>query len=453
MSKIKILLLLTLATIIAYGASLKYGFSQDDWFHLTISQARNVGEFLNFFNPAGVSWIFFRPLSTQLPYWIATSFFGLAIAPYFLHTLMLLIHVLNSYLVIKISRKYLHQHLPILLGFFYVISNIHFLSLFYIGAIQELISTFFSLLTIFLFLRARRTSQITLAVLTVCALLSKELALRLPLILLFLAYLRERNLLRTLKAVSGPLLVTAAYLVLRLVIHTGGALEYSLVLSPATALATTMWYGLFALGFPEYLLRFGLSGGLIDFVGFTRDTGWISLPIFLSATIFGFAILRQLFRRHSTHSLPILGLLCLLPVIFLPTHRYPHYLDLSILFFGIWLLKPLKKLNFIVIIFSLFVAVGVLASIAIEKKTHWTIKRAIIAGKVEQQLLSKPCQDLKNLIFLGPTPEPLEVSYAMSVEDGPRIICQNSDLRVYYTSDQVAVDQDTQIIKTGDLFP
>lgn len=452
MSKIKTFLLLFLAVMVSYGASLLYGFSQDDWFHLTISQAGNVREFFNFFNPTGVNWIFFRPLSTQLPYWLA-SLFGLAIAPIFLHILMLLLHLINSYLVIKISRKYLQANIAILLGFFYTISSIHFLSLFYIGAIQELISTLFSLLAINLFLRARHPSQLGLAVLTLCALLSKELALRLPLILLFLAYLEEKNLVRTLKAVAGPLVVTAAYLLIRLVFRTGGALEYSLILAPMTTLATSMWYGLFTLGFPEYLLHFGLSGGLIDFVGFAKSASWFALPIFLSAAVLGLAALRQLFRKQSSSSFLILGLLCLLPVIFLPTHRYPHYLDLSTLFFGIWLLKPLKKLNFVVIIFSLFVFVGMLSSIALEKKTHWTIKRALIAQKAEQQLLSNPCQDLKNLIFLGPSPEPLEISYAMSVEDGPRIICQNQDLRVYYTSDQVAADQDTRIIKTGDLFP
>ena len=439
MSKLKIFFLLLLCVTLAYGASIQYGFSQDDWFHLSISQASNLQEFLNFFNPAGVTWIFFRPLSTQVPYWLSTSLFSLSTAPYFMHATMLLIHALNAYLVVIISRKYLRSNASILLGIFYAISSIHFLSLFYIGAIQQLISTFFSLLAIYLFLKRPRPNQLSLAILTLCALLSKELALRLPMILFVLAYLCEKNILRSLRAITGPLCVAILYILLRVIFDTGVAPEYAVVLSPATTLATTMWYALFSLGFPEEILRYGLSGGLINFVGFLRLDPVARLPIFVGAFILLFYVIHQLVLsvrlKQNRHQLAFLALafLNILAIIFLPTHRYPHYLDLSLLFIGIWLLRNLSKINFSVIIFSLLVGLGMFCSIWVETTTHWTIKRAILARTQMTNILSnQACQNPEGIVFEGSKQDLLELSYAMSIANGPRVICQNPSLQVYY---------------------
>lgn len=62
-----------------------------------------------------------------------------------MHFLMLILHATNAYLVQVISAKYLRSKYSVVLSIFYAISNIHFLSLFYIGAIQQILSTTFSL--------------------------------------------------------------------------------------------------------------------------------------------------------------------------------------------------------------------------------------------------------------------------------------------------------------------
>ncbi len=439
MSKNKLIFLLTLAAFIAYGTSLRYGFSQDDWFHLSISHATNFSQFINFFNPTSVTWIFFRPLSTQLPYWLAMCFFPLSTAPYFMHAVMLIIHIINAYLVVHIARKYLRDQFAVFLGIVYALSTLHFLSLFYIGAIQQLISTLFSLLAIALFTRQRTPSQWILGLLTLGALLSKELALRLPLILLVLSYLKDRKFYPTLTRVVGPIIVTLLYLSMRYLLGTQLASEYDLVFSLGTALATLMWYGLFLLGFPERLLSYGLSLGKINFSGFIVESGPTAWLVVLSASIILYLCFKRFYASFKSHSLwsdlvfPGLAVLSLTPVLFLPTHRYPHYLDLAILFVGIWLLQELSKFNWPARLTFGFVCLGMLAGIGIEARTHWTIQRSIVSRQISQEILqSGQCSDPAGIVFRGTSVELRELSYALSNENGPRVICQNPALQVYY---------------------
>ncbi len=438
MSKIKTIIFLWVAILVSYGASVRYGFSQDDWFHLSISQAGSIKEFFNFFNPFDVSWIFFRPLSTQVPYWFAFTIFGLDLAPYIMHFMMLIIHLVNSYLVVRISSKYLKLNNSVVLGLLYAVSNIHFLSLFYIGAIQQLISTLFSLLAINLFISKSKPSQINLALLTLCALLSKELALRLPLILLILAYLKDQNVLRSFKSVIGPILVAALYVIFRMIVGSSGASEYVLNFSLATTVATIMWYTLFILGFPERLLSYGLSAGRVNFFGFLRDSGLPAYLVLLAVLIMGLFIIAQLIKtikNSKTHNLlayPLLAVIAISPVVFLPTHRYPHYLDLSIMFMGIWLLKSLE-LKFKSYLVLTVIGLGILSSIYIETNTHWTTKRAVLSKEISQKIISdKSCSSPSGVVFTGTKLQLQEISYAMSIANGPKVLCQNDSLQVYY---------------------
>lgn len=440
MSKSKLLLLLAFSTLVAYGASIRYGFSQDDWFHLSISQANSLADFLNFFNPAHVTWIFFRPLSTQVPYWFATSLFSLSGAPYFMHALMLVIQVINAYLVVRIARKYLKDPQAVTLGIIYSLSTLHFLSLFYIGAIQQLISTCFSLLAIYHFISLRRKSQWILAILTLCALLSKELALRLPLTLLVLSYLQDRKIWPSLSRVAGPLIVTILYFAMRYLVGTTGASQYALDLGLGTTLASLMWYGLFLLGFPESLLQHGLSQGRIDFLTFAQQSGPLSWFIILGSIVILYFATRRAVQLIYSRSwwelilLPVLALLSILPVLFLPTHRYPHYLDLAILAIGVWVLQGVSTIDCCrsKIILGV-ICLGMLSGIVVETRTHWTIKRALISEEIIAQMKqSGACTSPDGVVFTGTSLEMRELGYALSQENGPRIICQNPALPVYY---------------------
>lgn len=435
----KSILILFIAVILAYGSSIFYGFSQDDWFHLLISRATNLEEFLAFFHPGALNWIFFRPLSTQLPYFLSTWLFPLSGAPYFMHLVMLALHTLNAYLTTKIARLYLKPTLALILGIFYAISSLHFLSLFYIGAIQQLISATFSLLAIYHLLSAKRTSFWVLSLLTAMALLSKELSLRLPLILFLLSYLNRPNFWLSIKQVVGPIIISLAYLGMRLMQGTELATEYTVVTSISSTLATVMWYLLFLLGFPEHLLDFGLSGGRIDWLSFLHSAPTTTWSIILGALILVatliYALGHSLYTRQVFPSvmLWLLALVSLAPILLLPTHRYPHYLDLSILFLGIFALKPYAKVSSLGILAFFLVSLGMFSSISLEHQTHWTIKRALDSRALSAHFATlDACHKEEGVVFQG-TPWALqEISYAMSGANGPRVICDNPSLEVYY---------------------
>jgi len=180
-------LIILLTTFLFYGSSLKYGFSQDDFFHISIAQAHSFKEFLSFFNPFQQhEWIFFRPISTQVFYFIFDNLFGLTKAPIPMHFFMLIIHALNGYLIYKLLKRLKLNHFKVLISsLIYTTSSLHFLSLYYIGATQQLLTTFFSLLAILAMLDSKIILQL---IFLIFALLSKEIAIRTPFIM-FLVYL------------------------------------------------------------------------------------------------------------------------------------------------------------------------------------------------------------------------------------------------------------------------
>src|SRR5690242_2019432 len=106
-------------------------FSQDDFIFLYWSKANNLKEFLNFFNPFThpKDIFFYRPLSTQLYYFLNQKFFGLNPLPFQVEAF--LFHFLNSFLFYLITLKlWRNKKVAVLSGFLYAISAIHFLSLF-----------------------------------------------------------------------------------------------------------------------------------------------------------------------------------------------------------------------------------------------------------------------------------------------------------------------------------
>jgi hypothetical protein len=428
-------LVLIFVVILFYGSSLFYGFSQDDWFHLSISQAGSLIEFLAFFNPFAVSWIFFRPLSTQLPYFLAQSLFALPQAAVFLHLVMLALHSLNAILVLRLGKHFLKDtRLALILALLFAASNIHFLSLFYIGAIQQLIAFTFCILALLALVENWRRKILYLTLFTILALLSKELSIRILPILFMLSLAKTKNLKHTLRELFFPLVFGSGYVAWRILWPTGGAGEYEVSLSLATTLATSYWYTLFALGFPEHLLNFGLSLGRIDFGAYFGES-WPRLLALPGMSILIFALFRRLksAKKPVDYLLPLLAFTSLFPIIFLPTHRYPHYLDFFLVFMGIWLLQKVKTANTSLYLATFFILVSFGLGILVDQTHHWTTQRAKTSTQAMAKLQnSEACQE-DAILFEGTDLEALELSYALSLANGPRIICNNPSLQLYYS--------------------
>lgn len=419
MSKIKTYLLILLSVVISYGGSLKYGFSQDDWYFLLISQARNFSDVINFFNPLAQSgFAFFRPLGTQLYYFLFNQ------NPFFMHIFMLLIQSLCGYLVFRLlTQLKFKSPTPLLVTLSYSVSSVHFLSLFYIAATQQLLAAAFSLLSLILFLKQKYLPS---ALILILALLSKETAIVTPLIALGLILITKAK--PTIPQFIPYTTVFILYLSMRLATSSNPQSEYHLFFGPSV-LTNIRWYFLFAANFPETLVSYGLPRMGINIAKFIADLGTSALMITLSSSLLAILALTRLVLSKRWLYL-LWFILALGPVILLRDHLYPHYLDLALIPFLLLLLQDLKaKQQYLVAVF--YVAAS-LYSIQFSIYHHWTTGRSDIT----QTALSTYDWDVAckqgNIVFIGEGSAPRELSYALSLANGPRVICHNADLGVYY---------------------
>ena len=426
MSKLKSITLIALATLIAYVGSLKYGFSQDDWYFLSISVANNISDVLNFFNPWSQSgFAFYRPLGTQLYYYLSRLMLGLDSAPVGMHIFMLIIQSLSAYNVYRLVGKLTKDsRLAILSGIIYASSSAHFLSLYYIAATQQLLAALFSLLAINDYLDHKKWRSSFFFLL---ALLSKEVAVVAPVVMV-LSEMRitgKFNLKKILQSMMPVAIVGALYVALRL---TGGLTtqsEYQLIVN-GSVLSTLRWYYLFGYGAPEELVRYGLPRLAINLTGFIRDYGWQGIVTSVGPLLLGLYTLVRLKGRWI-----YLGwwLLALMPVIFLKDHRYPHYVDLALIPAILLLLENQSK-RAQLFLSGILIAIS-LVTINLSASTHWTTKRATQAESAQTVIAARHACDYPSWFVTGAGESELQLSYALSLENGPEVIC-NRHIQVYY---------------------
>lgn len=426
-------LILALSVLLFYGSSLQYGLSQDDFFHLSISKAGSLGDFFQFFNPLKHDWVFFRPLSTQVFYFLFGSFFSWQQAAVPMHLFALLLHIINSALVYRLVNRLVSKDklLGLIVAVLYAISPIHFLSLFYVGAVQQLLTTFFSLL---LLLSLKSGNRLKQSLLLLLALMSKEIAIRLaPLATLYLV-LKQKPLKTALAETKHLYLISLLYLLFRLGFGLSVPAEYVVTFNPFKLLASVMWYGLFSLGLPENLLRYGLSGGRINFVQFFLDHPPSTKLLAFGALVLLYFSLKSLLANKSKQRswfLLLWWILGIAPILPFVDHRYPHYLDLSLIALLVLVFSKLsKKLSLLVFLLVFYCSY---LGISLEKTTHWTIGRSIIVKNFAPLLESGSYCQGDSLLITGPGNVGRELSYALMLEHGPQIICNNDDLRIYYS--------------------
>lgn len=435
MQNFKIWLLIFVTTVVAYGASLRYGFSQDDWYFLLISRVSNFGDVLNFFNPASQSgFTFFRPLGTQLYYYL---FQDKSVA---MHVFMLLVQSFNGFLAMRlVERLKVKSPIPVMVGILYAISSVHFLSLYYIAATQQLLAATFSLLSLIFFLELKYKVSV---IFFLIALLSKETAIVVPAIALVLLLLNKLKL--TLKAFVPYTLLSVVYLLLRLTTSSSVQSEYHLSLGPSV-LTNIRWYVLFGANFPEQLVSYGLPRMGINFTQFIADFGTSAWIIMISSLIALFVFIRLIQTRRWLYMLWFV--IALGPVILLRNHLYPHYLDLALIPFLLLLTQDLKLKTqyYIFVIYAL----TALFSIQFSQVHHWTTGRADMAERALSGFNWKEICTHDSVIFVGEGKRPLELSYALSLANGPRVICNKPVLQVYYGN---TIHQDAFAVQIDKVF-
>lgn len=343
----KRVILIIIFSLLIFSPSVGNFFFGDDWFHLSITQIHSIREFFNFFSFAQTaqSSPVYRPLSIQVFFSIFQSLFGVNALPYHLFSLSLFAAIL--FLVYNLAKKILHSESQALITLFlYGVSATNFSRLYYISMNQELLMMLFVLLSIFFYLKENSLKNTFLSCLFfVLAVLSKETAIVLPVILVALDFLSGKI---NLKKLFPFAILLLPYLYLRIFllgVVSGGS--YVWIISPKKIFNTLFWYALWSFGTPELLVDY-VSSGLRVLPRFFTDFPQWSYIILIS-TVVGvgsfLALIVKNIKKIDTIALVSLAIffIGLAPFVFLPWHKFTIELTLPLFGFAMFLARILQK--------------------------------------------------------------------------------------------------------------
>lgn len=373
---------LVLLLAVVYLSSFANFFSGDDWFHLRVSNINKLSEFLNFFSfeKTAQSIAFYRPLPTQVFFFVFQKLFGLNPLPY--HLFVLICFGLASYLFYRLAKKLLGSEKKALVStLIFGLASSNVTRVYFLSHFQEIALVIFSLLTILGYLENKKLPVVAFFVL---ALLSKETAVVLPVILLLLNWYQKKIDFRKLLPFVFILL---PYLYLRLGKFGGAVGEtYGWNFSPVKAGNTLMWYGLWSVGAPELLLDY-IGSGLRPITRFFTDfpIWWhlIIWPLLANIALLIYLFIKKI--RALDRKMIFLGIsfvVSLLSVLFLPQHKFAVELGLPLVWFSLAVVWLLPENNKIVILFVLvFLSLNLPMNI-LTTQTHYSVGRAKVSKKV-----------------------------------------------------------------------
>lgn len=440
-----VLFLIIFLSVLIFSPALKNFFSADDWFHLRLIQINHFNEFVNFFSftntPQSAS--FYRPLSTQLFFWLFYQLFGLHALPYYIFGLILFAFIIYHLFHFLTDLK-VNKNISLLATFFYGISASNFTRLYFLSAFQELFLVLFILLSLRFYLK----NNYLYILFFILALLSKETAIVFPGLIFILNLYQKKSLkIRT----HLPLIFTTLlYLAVRFFIFkTPQGDSYLWDFSLKKAANTLMWYIFWSLGTPEFLVDYVGSGLKIVPKFFTDFTVWAKpILILLVGTIFSLFIIflnnfKFLKKYFSIFLFSIaFFLISLFPVIFLPWHKFTLELGLPLIGFSL-LLSVLvhHSRRFFTTIFILFYVIFNLTTIYLLNHRNYAATRGQISLRI-YKFISKNypvIPENKVFRFINDTsPEAKQwgsskqISFATSGSDFFKVFYHEPQIKVYF---------------------
>lgn len=236
--------------IFFFHRAFSIGFFQDDYFFIHQSQAGNVREFINFFNPLRT--YSFKPLASEVFYFLLGLLRYNVLAG---HVFVFLTYFLGLYFLYRVLKDIVKKDgLAKLIVFLYAIHFSHVFQLYWFATFQEVLV--FTALTGSFFWYLRKKIVISLLFFT-AALLSKETAVLFAPFLILFEGMRQRSLVPNHKRV----------LALYVAFATGFYLIFSYSLKYVTALDNyaiqptniklfvnnSMWHMLWSMGAPNFM--------------------------------------------------------------------------------------------------------------------------------------------------------------------------------------------------------
>ncbi len=414
------LLTIFLATLIIYFPSLFVFYTNDDFFLLKIAKADTFSQFINFFNlikgPDGLG--MYRPLTTQVYYSFAWKIFNLN--PLGLHVISFLVFFAVIYLVYKLGIDLLNKKkIALVASFLYATSATHFGHLYYLATFQELGMTLFVLLSCLSFIKGKKNITILFFAL---GLMSKETAVITPLLLMAVYFYRLRRgtkvgsisvLIHTLVPLF---IIFGVYLGFRIFSYGFAAGDsYIWDFSFRRLINTLAWYLVWALNLPETLVDFVGPGLRLNpnlFAYWSRQM--VPILILFSIQMIGLAVLlvktilnkdqKIILESNRVSALCVTWfIMSLLPVAFLPVHKFTFYLTLPLLavvFRIAYLLETAKLGKFLSLTFLSIWAVLSILTVKHTITVSWITQGEKISQKVYSYFMEhKQDNYSQNIVF------------------------------------------------------
>jgi len=454
LASLKFLLPVFALVLIFYYKVLGVYFSQDDFFHITISQTN--GSFYGFLNLFGFypfeerGIAFYRPVFREAFFNIFYSIFGLNQLPY--RVFQLALHFTNIVLVYTFTQKWLgDKRISGFAALFFGISATNVATLYYLtGGVQVLGATIFILQTLLFYEKHARWALLTFLV----ALASHELAVVVPLLLTVI------NWRRALPFVGLTLIYL--YLDFSIIGFSKNEVQYQSVFSLPKLINTYAWYSGWALGLPEMLIDFVRSGLQLNpsLMHYWGNYFKIIFPAFFIA-LFGLLYLtsylflkkKEILLNKKVLLLIIWFVVGLLPVAVLPWHKSTYYLypvlaafSLLVSYVMFKFAENTKKLSARVVVAFLVAALFILnaTSVTLGDSTYWAATRGRLAEKLIGQISSQYPTLPKGAVFYikndpnypfvaedwGGTSK--QASIILNREDALRLYYQDPTITVYY---------------------
>jgi len=312
------IILLSIITLI-FSPAIIYPFFQDDFFALVTTKITSLSDIWRLFLPVSEA-VYYRPLGIQL-YFGLMQFVGLG-KPIWFHLMSLLVHLLNTYLIYRLTVKiFSRERLAKLTAFLWGTSPIHYFALGWAVNFSFVLVITWSILAI---LAAGEGKGLRAILFLFLGLMTNEIAVVIPLLVILLNG-GKRLIIPMLTAVAG-------YGIWRML--TGVKIEGDYVIGLTTVVSTLRWYGLWILGWSDIVRDFIRWGAVFrpEFIKIFPAVVWV-YAVELAAVII---LLGRLFQkslraegRQTSRSVAILGfswmLVGLLPVMFFSRHIYSHY--------------------------------------------------------------------------------------------------------------------------------
>lgn len=241
---------LFLVVIFLFRNAFKINFFADDYSFLKISRVSNIGDFLHFFSPFRD--YSYKPLATETFYYLIRLIkYNVVVG----HSIMFLFYFVGLIYLEKISYQLSKNRLlSRLFTFLYAISFVHVFQLYWFATFQEI--ALFTFLSVSFYYFLNRKIGISIFFFILAALCKETAVLFTPFVIMFeIIYQRNKISKKQISYFATFIILTGIFwLIYKYSLDRVTSLDnYKITPNIRLFINNAMWYGLWAIGFPNFM--------------------------------------------------------------------------------------------------------------------------------------------------------------------------------------------------------